>query len=104
MQDRMTKAEIIQNLQGLRTAWEALMAEVGEGRMTIPGATGKWRVQDVIAHIGWGEREVTTLLQTRRFDSASPLWNKTQEERNESVFQANVNRPFNEVLAEELCA
>lgn len=100
MEERMSKSELLHTLQGTRTAWDALLADVGQARMSIPGAAGKWRVQDIIAHISWGEQQVAQLLRTRRFDPDDRLWKMTTDDRNEVVFQANVNRPVSEVMAE----
>ncbi len=100
MEDRMSKGELLQTLQATRAAWDALLAEVGPDRMSIPGAAGKWRVQDIVAHITWGERQVAQLLRRRRFDMDEPLWQMSTNDRNEAVFQKNANRPLTEIMAE----
>jgi hypothetical protein len=67
--------------------------------MTIPGALGKWSVKDLVAHITWSEREMVGMLAARAL-LGSDLWNLTNDERNEIVYQQNHDRPLDEVLAE----
>ena len=47
----MDKQTFLDTLHGERTQWEALVAQVGEERMTQPGFAGEWSLKDVIAHI-----------------------------------------------------
>ncbi len=51
MDDRMSKARLLENLRTKRAEWDAVLAEVPEAQMTEPGAAGKWSVKDVIAHL-----------------------------------------------------
>src|SRR5947208_570263 len=48
---QISKASILHELRAARAEWDALMVEVGEGRMTKPGAAGDWSVKDVVAHL-----------------------------------------------------
>jgi uncharacterized damage-inducible protein DinB len=56
MDEEMTKARLIETLQTKRAEWDALLAQVPEERMVLPGAAGTWSVKDVIAHITDYER------------------------------------------------
>lgn len=56
MADTVSKSELLRTLQTERTAWEALLAEVPEERMTEPGAADTWSVKDVLAHVAVYER------------------------------------------------
>ena len=56
MTDAMSKSELLTLVQTERAAWEALLAEVPEERMTEPGAAGTWSVKDVAAHVAVYER------------------------------------------------
>jgi hypothetical protein len=51
MENTMTKAQLLAELRAARAEWDALMAQVGEERMTEPGAAGVWSVKDVVAHL-----------------------------------------------------
>jgi predicted DNA-binding transcriptional regulator YafY len=51
MEEPMTKEKLLEELRSSRQEWKALLAEVGEDRMTQPGAAGDWSVKDVAAHL-----------------------------------------------------
>ena len=78
----MDKTTFLNTLQETRAQWEELLAQVEEERMQRPGATGKWSVKDVIAHVMWGEREMVPIIYTHVV-SGSELWNLSDDERNE---------------------
>jgi len=96
----MDKATFINTLEQSRAEWEALLAQVDEERMLQPGAAGKWSVKDVIAHVTWGEREIVPIMRTHVL-AGSELWNLSDDERNEIVYQQNRDRPLQEILQEE---
>jgi hypothetical protein len=42
--------------------WRALVAEVGDDRMTEPGPMGEWTFRDLVVHLlGWRERTIARL-------------------------------------------
>ena len=96
----MDKTVFINTLKQSRAEWEALLAQVDEERMLQPGAAGKWSVKDVIAHVTWGEREMVPIMRTREL-VGSELWELSDDERNEIVYQQNRDRPLQEILQEE---
>jgi hypothetical protein len=96
----MDKATFIKTLEQSRAEWEALLAQVDEERMLQPGAARKWSVKDVIAHVTWGEREMVPIMRTHVL-AGSELWNLSDDERNEVVYQQNRDRPLQEILQEE---
>lgn len=96
----MDKTTFINTLQETRAQWEELLAQVEEERMQRPGATGKWSVKDVIAHVMDGERELVSLLRSHVV-AGSELWDLSDDERNEIVYQQNRERPLQEILSEE---
>jgi len=96
----MDKTTFMNTLQETRAQWEELLAQVEEERMLQPGATGKWSVKDVIAHVMWGEREMVPLMHTHMV-AGSELWNLSDDERNEIVYQQNRERPLHEIMSEE---
>ncbi len=59
MSDEQTKDRLLASLRAERERWEALLAEVGEARMTTPGVAGDWSVKDLLGHLAayfryWG--------------------------------------------------
>lgn len=96
----MDKATFINTLVESRAAWDALLARVDEPRMLQPGAAGKWSVKDIIAHIMWSKLEMLPVLQQRAL-VGSELWNLSEDERNEAVYQQYRNRPLREIIVEE---
>ncbi len=87
-------------LQETRGQWEELLAQIDEEHMLQPGATGKWSVKDVIAHVMDGERELVQIMHTHVV-TGSELWNLSDDERNEIVYQQNRERPLHEIMSEE---
>ena len=96
----MDKVMFISTLKKAREEWEILLAQVGEEQMLLPGATGKWSVKDVIAHVTWGEREIAPVMCTHVL-AGSELWNLSDDERNEIVYQQNRDRSLHEIMNEE---
>lgn len=96
----MDKTMFISTLKKAREEWEALLAQVGEEQMLQPGAAGKWSVKDVIAHVTWGEREITPVMRAHVL-AGSELWNLSDDERNEIVYQQNRDRSLHEIMNEE---
>ena len=87
----MNKSEWLDTLQTERAQWEALLVQVGEARMTQPGAAGEWSVKDVIAHVTWFEREMVGVLRARAL-VGSDLWNLSRDERNAAIHEQNRDR------------
>ena len=96
----MDKATLLKALTETRAEWEALLAQIDEKQMQRPGATGKWSVKDVIAHVTWGESEIAPVLRTHVL-ADSDLWNLTDDERNEITYQQNKDRPLHDIVKEE---
>lgn len=101
----MDKSQLINTLRIERTAWDALLKEVGEERMIVPGIAGDWSVKDIVAHItAWQRRPVEWLAAARRGDKPMPPpWSPDlagDDPINAWIFEANRNRPLKDVLAE----
>jgi len=96
----MDKTTFMKMLQETRGQWEELLAQIDEEHMLQPGATGKWSVKDVIAHVMDGERELVQIMHTHVV-TGSELWNLSDDERNEIVYQQNRERPLHEIMSEE---
>ena len=96
----MDKITFMKMLQETRGQWEELLAQIDEEHMLQPGATGKWSVKDVIAHVMDGERELVQIMHTHVV-TGSELWNLSDDERNEIWYQQNRERPLQEIMSEE---
>src|SRR5713226_3184158 len=96
----MDKTTFINALTESRARWDALIAQIDERWMLEPDVEGKWSVKDIIAHIMWNELEMVPLMQTRSL-VGSELWNLSQDERNEAVYQQYRDRPLHEIITEE---
>jgi hypothetical protein len=99
----MTSARLLSIMQMERAEWEALLAQVGEARMTEPGVEGQWSVKDIVAHLTWYDRTVVEGAQTgirgERFVRTG-LRALGTDERNERIAVESHNRPLRDVLAD----
>lgn len=96
----MDKTQFINTLKVTREEWDALLAQIDEARMEQPGATGQWSVKNVIAHVAWCEREMVPVMRTHVL-AGSELWDLSNYERNEIVYQRNRDRSLHEVMSDE---
>ena len=96
------KEEFMREFYAARSEWDAMLVEVGTGRMLEPGVTDEgWTVKDVIAHNTWNEREVVEMLRTHSMNTPGvDLWRLTQDERNRAIYEMYRDRPLSEVLAD----
>lgn len=94
-----SKADLLRDLAAARAAFDAVLAEAGQARLTEPGAVGEWSAKDVVAHVTWAVRETVGMLEAQAL-VGSPLWRKSQEERNQAVYRQNRERPLEHVLTE----
>ena len=105
MPNTQSKAEMLQAIRDEAARWDALLAEIGEERMTQPGAMGDWTFKDVVAHMtGWRTGETLHYLDAaRRGDKpAAPPWQEdfTTDEANQWIYERNHDRPLRDVLQE----
>lgn len=82
METLTTKAALLETLRNERSAWDALLAEVGADRLERPGVTGEWSVKDIIAHLmSWESRPVEWLRAARSGTRPQPpAWDATLTE------------------------
>ena len=110
MDTSTSKAQLLERIRAERAGWEALLGEIGEERMTQPGATGEWAFKDVAAHLnGWRERTVARLEAARRDESPPPPpWPAGFDEDSDEgvdrinawIYERNRDRPLQDVLGE----
>lgn len=101
----MTKTEILNQLHAENEAWEALLAQIGVGRMDQPGVAGYWSIKDIVAHLtGWRRRSVARLQAAQRGEpDPPPPWPmqlKEDDEINAWLYERDRDRSVAEVLAD----
>lgn len=80
---------------------EALLAPLSDEQLTQPGVAGDWSVKDHLAHLTWWGRRVITVLSGGADPlDALPGGEKTEDEINAMVYEANRNRSFADVRAD----
>ena len=58
----MEKETLVQAISDVTRAWEATIAELGSDGLELPGASGDWRVRDVLAIFnGWDRYNLVQL-------------------------------------------
>jgi hypothetical protein len=101
--EALNKREFIDTLHKEQTEWMALVAEVGDSRMTLPGAAGDWCMKDVVAHVSAYEKWLVDLFAAVKrgaLPAPSVLNDPDLDRRNAIVYEANKDRSLAEVLAE----
>lgn len=112
MAELTSKAATLDRIEEERKFWDALLAEVGEGRMEQPGVNGDWTFKDMMGHlIGWRVRTIDRLnAGVRDEPPAPPPWpadlgpGDEDEARNDQInayfYAQNKDRPLADVLAQ----
>jgi hypothetical protein len=99
-----TRAELLQTIERERAAWQALLAEVGEGRMQEPGPMGAWSFKDLTAHLlAWDARLLARIEAGPDGTPAPAPWPASLEgdDAINAWIQAHYcERPLRAVLAE----
>ncbi len=104
MVDPTDKRQLIEELSASHSAWEALLGQVGEDRLELPGVVGEWSVKDLVAHITAWEQRILAWLEAIHNGTwpQPPEWpvNLNEDGINAWIFAANRHRRLNDVLAE----
>jgi len=101
MAAQMTKTQLLAELRSARAEWDELLAQVGEARLTEPGAVGDWSVKDVIAHLTSYNRWFVNASEAYFRGQPPPLDGSeglTFEARNQFYHQQTQAQPLAEVL------
>jgi hypothetical protein len=101
----MTKSELLHWLQKEYRQWEALLDQIGPGRMDQPGVNGDWSMKDIVAHLtGWNRWLIARLQAAGHSEpEPSPPWPahlQSEDEINAWIYESNHGRPAREVLDE----
>ena len=99
-----TRADLLQTIERERAAWQALLAEVGEGRMQEPGPMGVWSFKDLAAHLLASDARLLARIAAGPDGTPAPApWPASLEGDDEinAWIQAHYrDRTLREVLAE----
>ncbi|HEU5226501.1 MAG TPA: ClbS/DfsB family four-helix bundle protein [Ktedonobacteraceae bacterium] len=106
MSTSTSKSQILSELQDEQTAWEALLSDIGEARMTEPGVAGEWSIKDIVAHLtGWRKRTVGRFQAALHHQPVpAPPWPshlRTDDEINAWMVESNRDRPLSAILQED---
>ena len=105
MEEQMSKAKLLAEIQAERQSLEAVLAELSEDQMLVTGVLDDWTVKDLLAHIAvWEQRMVSWVAQALRGEVPEMLppgmtWDDL-DEWNEETYQKHRLRALEEVLVE----
>ena len=103
MINHLTTAQLLEVMRTARSNWEALLAEVGEARLTEPGVEGDWSLKDIIAHITYFETwAADNVMAFRRGEPRPQSEYKGLEidEENARLYELLRAKPLTQVLQE----
>lgn len=98
-----TRDGLVRRIRDERTAWHALLDEIGEDRMEEPGPMGDWTFKDLAAHLlGWRERTIDRIEAGPGANSPTrwPASLETDDEINAWIHEQHRDRPLADVLAD----
>ncbi len=106
MDTPQTRAELINLISRERESWDALLVQVGEDRMNLPGVEGNWTFKDVAGHLTtWRQRVIVRLRAAKKGETPPPPpWAGAVtaggdfEPINRWIYMANRERPLADVL------
>ena len=108
----MDKAELINAVSDVRDGWGAVIDELGAEGLERPGATGEWRVRDVLGHFnGWDRWQLVQLRCAFTGETPTdeeltggvdfPDNDDMQEDAMNEMFRVgNLARPLDDVVAD----
>src|SRR3990172_2505819 len=101
MGKRMTnlKKRLLSEIRSYRREWDELVRKIEERGLTESIVTGKMTIKDIIAHISWYEDQIVKIIRSKEL-TGSDLWDLTQDDRNEHLFQINKVRSYLEIKKE----
>lgn len=103
MTERITKAQLLENLQSGRAEWDAALAAVPEARMEEAGVAGHWSVKDLIAHLTHFEKWLADRLHENLHGEIyipQPIDTMPDDARNAIIYEQNRHRPLADIQAE----
>lgn len=100
-----TKDELMALIRGGRSALEQSLGALSDEQLQRPSPGGGWSPKDQLAHISAWERSMLAVFERRPRHEALSIseeaWRSEDVDRiNAEVFEANRDKPLDEVLAE----
>jgi hypothetical protein len=101
----MNKTELIEWLQSEQQQWLALLKQIDQADMEIPGVDGDWSVKDVVAHLTTWHRDHVLYLDAavKGVPAPDPPWPleiTDIDEINAWIFKQSRERMLEDVLKE----
>ena len=93
------KKRLLSEIRSYRREWDELVRKIEERGLTESTVTGKMTIKDIIAHISWYEDQIVKIISSKEL-TGSDLWDLTQDDRNEHLFQINKARSYLEIKKE----
>ena len=103
MNNHLTTEQLLEVMRTARSNWDALLAEVGEARLTEPGVEGNWSLKDIIAHITYFETwAADNVIAIRRGEPRPQAEYQGLEvdEENARIYERLRAKPLDQVLQE----
>ncbi len=103
MDNHLTTTQLLEVMRTARSKWEALLAEVGETRLTEPGVEGDWSLKDIIAHITYFETwAADNVIAIRRGEPRpqAEYQGLEMDEENARIYERLRAKPLAQVLQE----
>ena len=103
MNNHLTVAQLLDEMRTARSNWEAILAEVGEARLTEPGVEGDWSLKDIIAHITYFETWAADNVMAFRSGEPQPqseYKGLEMDEENARIYERLRAKPLPQVLQE----
>jgi hypothetical protein len=100
----MTKSDLLAAIRSERAQLDAVIARIGEARMTEPALDGGRSVKDVLAHISAWEKICMALVRNNTpVDPPAPgETGPSTDLINQRVYESNRDRPLADVVADAL--
>ena len=98
----MTKSDLLANIRRDRAQFDALVARVGEARMTEPALEDGWSVKDVLAHISAWEKICLALVRNNQPIQAPPLGESgpSTDVINQKIYEESRGKRLDDIVAE----
>lgn len=100
----MDRAELLSLMRNGRERLEATLSRIDPALMETPGIYENWTVKDMLAHLGWWERRVATILSTLRRgdDVTDPIDGQDLDATNQKVYDEYHGKSLQEVRQFEM--
>jgi len=98
----VTKSDLLANIRRDRAQFDALVARVGEARMTEPALEDGWSVKDVLAHISAWEKICLALVRNNRPFQAPPPGESgpSTDVINQKIYEESRGKRLDDIVAE----